>query len=301
MKTKLSWCLGAISLGAGLLLAPGASAVAVYGEASSDGPTVTVRVFADLTNAPVISFAFRLLYNPQALYVVAAAKNTEGWYFSDGTNRLAYQDPDLSTLGEVLILGGKLDALSPLQGVLGPRILLGTVTFGRWFPNVPQFSLALGHPAPFANFTTTTGSVLDTSQPGIVFQAVTPDPTDTNLNGLADAWERRYFGVLGRFEWNDDPDQDGFNNQQEQALGSDPTDPTSNLRLSISLESSGVQLRWTSFSNHLYQIQSSPDLREFWPFESWIPATPPTNQYLIRQLDNAAFFRVLLQPPQVMR
>ena len=46
--------------------------------------------------------------------------------------------------------------------------------------------------------------------------------TDSDLNGLPDAWERQHFGFIG-VNPNADPDHDGLTNQQEYAFGLDPT------------------------------------------------------------------------------
>jgi DNA-binding beta-propeller fold protein YncE len=58
---------------------------------------------------------------------------------------------------------------------------------------------------------------------------------DSNSNGIADAWEQRFFGGLnvpkgGR---NDDFDGDGLSNWYEYVTGTDPTDPNSGFRIHI--------------------------------------------------------------------
>ena len=45
---------------------------------------------------------------------------------------------------------------------------------------------------------------------------------DLDGNGLADAWETRYVGEVGRMESGDDPDKDGLSNLDESRLGTDP-------------------------------------------------------------------------------
>ena len=42
-----------------------------------------------------------------------------------------YMDPDTSTSGEIIFIGGKLDEGAPTAGVVGTRILLGKVTLTR--------------------------------------------------------------------------------------------------------------------------------------------------------------------------
>lgn len=247
MNLKLFSSLCAATLIAATLSSPRVdAAVVVYGEASSSGPAITVNVFADLTNAPLVSFGVRVLYDPYTLSVSTAAKNTQTWHFSTATGQAPYLDPDTATPGEVLIIGGKLDAASPLQGVSGKRVLLGTVTFGRLTTQTPKFSLALGRAVSYANFVTTTGNLLDSAPDGVLFQGVTPDAKDTDLDGLPDDWEIRYFGSIDKYSWNDDPDGDGFDNLHEYLADTNPNDKTSYLRLSAArYASGGISLHWT--------------------------------------------------------
>lgn len=227
------------------LTAESASAVTVYGEASSTGPTITVSVFADITNSPLISFGFQLAYDPLVLHLQSASKNSAVWYLSDGTNKIAYADPVVSTPGAVLIIGGKLDGLNPLQGVSGQHVLLGNATFTRLAQTSVQFTLGLAQPSPFANFVTTGGTVLDGAPTGFTIQGVTIDPNDTNLDGLPDAWEIAHFGSISKYTWSDDPDHDGFNNLQEYQADTDPLDSNSYLRMTgASLAGPGRLIRW---------------------------------------------------------
>ncbi|MCL5097107.1 MAG: thrombospondin type 3 repeat-containing protein [Candidatus Omnitrophica bacterium] len=273
--------------------APAAS-VEVYGEANSSGEITTVSIFADITNSPLISFGTRLLYNPTDLRVVEAAKNSDAWFFSNGTAQAPYLEPDLSLQGEVLIIGGKMDGNNPLQGVIGNRILLGTAQFERLTHASPEFELAVGRPQPYANFVTTQGRVLE-SQPGeVVFAAVSPNPDDLDLDGLLDKWEIEYFKGTDQAYYDEDPDGDGFSNLQEQALGSDPTSSDSNLRLSISRLEQGVQLEWNSAPDRVYTVEYSNQLPEFVPLQTGIAATPPLNRYPV-DLRNASFYRVVLE------
>lgn len=53
-----------------------------------------------------------------------------------------------------------------------------------------------------------------------------PNNPDDDGDGLADAWERTYFGALPDpllYLGTDDPDADGFNNEQEETAGSNPS------------------------------------------------------------------------------
>ena len=59
---------------------------------------------------------------------------------------------------------------------------------------------------------------------------------DSYSEGIPDAWRSTYFGSIDpsagpNRHANDDFDGDGYSNLQEYLLGSDPTDRTSNLRI----------------------------------------------------------------------
>ena len=71
----------------------------------------------------------------------------------------------------------------------------------------------------YANFVTTDGRVLDTTQGGVVLQEVEPDPNDQDMDGLLDKWEIEHFDSIERTDAEDDSDGDGFTNGQEQDLG----------------------------------------------------------------------------------
>ena len=109
--------------------------------------------------------------------------------------------------GKVRLLGGKLDGSQPLQGVAGTNVLLGTATFARLPHNTPTFSVGLARATAFASFGSTNSTVLDGS--GITFTGVSPDPNDTKLVGIPDAWQSKYFSSVGKIWWSDDPDGDG--------------------------------------------------------------------------------------------
>lgn len=277
MKPTSFSCLAALTGAICALSAhPLTAAVTVYGEASSSGPTLTVNVFADIVNAPLVSFGVRVLYDPMTLYVANASKNTETWYFSNATSRIHYMDPDIATPGEVLIIGGKLDARNPLEGVAGKHVLLGTVTFGRLQANTPRFDLAIGHAVAYANFVTITGAVLDQAKDGIVFQGVTPDPNDTDLDGLPDSWEIRYFGSIEKSSWSDDPDGDGSDNVHEYLADTNPTDKSSYLRIrSISSISGAVSIEWTGGIESTQYLQRCLTLNTADPLWQDIATNPP--------------------------
>jgi hypothetical protein len=277
MKTQFSLWAAAGAAWA-LLAQPAAGAVSVYGEASSTGPTITVNLYADLPSDALLSFGVSLSYPAADVTVLSAVKNAAVWYLAADGKQYSYIDPDTTTPGKVVILGAKLDGANPLQGVSGTHVLLGTVTFGRLSRATPAFTVGLGRPAPFSNFVTTNSVVLDTMPSSLTFNSVAPDPNDTTLAGLPDAWQLKYFGSVGVAFWSDDPDQDGFNNRQEYLADTIPTNSASFLAMKNVIRGPGGDLvQWQGGVEATQVLQHRFSLS---PTESWVDVftnLPPTS------------------------
>src|SRR6185503_11245026 len=170
------------------------ASVRVYGEASSNGPEIQVQVFADITSPAVVSYSFKLFYPASQLAVLSALRNDAVWYLHDGTRTVPYPSPETGTPGEVLFLGGRLDAHDPLAGVIGNHVLLGSVVFRRNTPQTPNFDLTIGRPGQFASFVTVDGTVLEAQAGQVSMQGVLADGADSDLDGLSDEWEKKFFG-----------------------------------------------------------------------------------------------------------
>ena len=85
-------------------------------------------------------------------------------------------------------------------------------------------------------------------------------------DGISDAWRQQYFGHIepeasDRSRAQDDPDGDGFNNLQEQAAGTDPTNSVSALRItSIGREGSDIRITWTTAVGRTNALQFTAGL-----------------------------------------
>jgi hypothetical protein len=89
-----------------------------------------------------------------------------------------------------------------------------------------------------------------------------PGGTDSNANGLPDAWERIYFGALG-VNPDADADEDGMSNREEYLAGTNPTNATDRLRITAFSGPPGgtnVSLSWSSVATRFYAIQKTIDL-----------------------------------------
>src|SRR6185437_5757825 len=84
--------------------------------------------------------------------------------------------------------------------------------------------------------------------------------TDTDADGLPDAWEMQYFGTLA-YGANDDPDHDGLSNYQEYIAGTNPSNANSVLRVTeINAASGQVNLTWNSVAGKTYTIYSASQI-----------------------------------------
>ena len=171
-----------------LLLMPAAafSQVTVYAEGAYTATDLAVHIFADITGNPLCSYGVTLTYNTAKVTVATATKNDDVWYFGTTSDKKPYMNPDTSTAGKIVFIGGKLDTGSPTQGVSGTRVLLGKATFSRVSGQDTAFGISLGigktHP-PFDNFVTSVSpaNVLDAS---VAFSTVTiAKRGDANADG----------------------------------------------------------------------------------------------------------------------
>lgn len=125
--------------------------------------------------------------------------------------------------------------------------------------------------------------------------------TDSDADGMADAWELVYFNALsaaadgdpnqdtvdnlthflnGTDPVNPDSDGDGLFNAHEQQAGTDPLDPKSCFQLeTICRQAGGVVLQWQSVAGKTYVVERAENLNgsAFSNILSAVPATPVLN------------------------
>ena len=85
-----------------------------------------------------------------------------------------------------------------------------------------------------------------------------PTDSDTDGDGLDDAWETTYFGALSQ-SGNGDPDGDGFNNLQERIAGTNPTNGASYFAIK-GLTAPNVE--WTAITGRTYSVYWTGDLQQ---------------------------------------
>jgi PKD repeat protein len=115
----------------------------------------------------------------------------------------------------------------------------------------------------------------------LVRRTITVEPQDTDVDGIADWWELRYFGSLTNANNTTDADHDGFLDFCEYGAGTDPTNGSSCLLFSeVRATGSNIELRWESASNRIYQIMMTTNLfRPFTPLATNLWTTSPLNVY----------------------
>jgi hypothetical protein len=89
-----------------------------------------------------------------------------------------------------------------------------------------------------------------------------PGGTDSNADGLPDAWERMYFGAIS-VDPNADADADGMSNKEEYLAGTNPTNTLENLKITSLAPAPGgtnVTLTWNSVLTRNYHIQTTTNL-----------------------------------------
>ena len=207
MKRRL-FAVMACVLGCCLFASQGmaATTVDVYAEGAYTDTDLAVYIYADInttdpSDPALISFGVKLTYLDTELTVTSAEKNEAVWYMGDGVTNEPYMDPEIATVGEVVIIGGKLDTAAPLAGVSGTRVLLGKVFFdrvGSTMPFDPTLGLTYGRMTTdttpvlgsYKNFVATDGTVMDGTSTAIGTDS-TYERGDANADGSINVLDLR--------------------------------------------------------------------------------------------------------------
>ncbi len=94
--------------------------------------------------------------------------------------------------------------------------------------------------------------------------------TDSDHDGLPDAWELRYFASLNSPLGgpDDDPDQDGLSNREELRLGSNPLVPAGVVRITaVNLATTTLHLRFVTEADARYRVEWANEVNA----QTWTP------------------------------
>lgn len=170
-------------------------------------------------------------------------------------------------------------------------------------PNRPRIDLTSGELQGFA-YGANLGWINLGAGPGSLL-ATTIEIVDTDADGIADPWESLNFDNLTTADGSTDQDGDGVTDREEYLGGSDPSDPTSFLRI-ISQSSSEVSpnareitLEFTSDPSRHYQILISDDLAAFRDsgLGEFAPEAGTSTTKVITGAPTAQYYRVVAVRP----
>jgi hypothetical protein len=176
-----------------LLLLPAVAVAAdvdVVAEGAYNASYLDVYIYATINADNLCSYGVKLSYDQTKLNTPTPTKNDAVWYFGTTADKKAYMNPDTTTAGQIIFIGGKLDTGAPTAGVTGTRVLLGSVRFvraegslglGATAESYFGITAALGKASPYDNFVTTAGVVKDGA--GVSFTAKVRERGDANGDG----------------------------------------------------------------------------------------------------------------------
>ena len=109
--------------------------------------------------------------------------------------------------------------------------------------------------------------------------------------------------VLNGYSPDDDTDGDGFSDQAEFILGTDPNDPSSLFAADIGAvggPAGSITIKWPSKAGNTYEVWRSTNLMDTVPFtvyESSITGTPPINVFIDTNVfgSSSFFYRIKIE------
>ncbi len=105
--------------------------------------------------------------------------------------------------------------------------------------------------------------------------------TDSDRDGLDDSWELEKLGTL-KHGPRDDSDGDGLSNAREQAMGTNPAQRNTELRLDFTELAAGFwRLSWPSAEGGSYTLESTGDLGQPWNVLAVVSGRGPVAERVI--------------------
>lgn len=262
------------------LIGPAAArpAVILSGKAYYDKERLVLNVFAD-SAVQLRSFGIRLTYNPNEVMSPAVVANNALWFLSAQPDQRSAYSPFQVNQNAVRVVGARFQGDDRRHGVVGPDLLLATLTFTRVSEALPSFQVDLAGPKLYASFVAIDGSNLDQSVGGLGTLELTLEtlPLDSDQDGIPDPVELAWFGNLKQANATSDSDGDGSSDLDEWIGGTNATDPNSVTRLVLLVQPDGSRrLTWSGNNGRVYDILRSTDLGTFVPIAEGITGMSST-------------------------
>ena len=161
------------------------------------------------------------------------------------------------------------DGLGNLRGyAYGANI--GWVNFES--AGAPKVDLATGNLSGYV-WSANCGWISLSNAVAVVQTATIAPGTDSDGDGIADAWELLNFGNLTTANATSDFDHDGSTDLQEYLAGTNPRDPNDNLRITAithgASPSTYVTLAWTSQPSRFYRLERRAAFDASSPWEQY--------------------------------
>jgi subtilisin-like proprotein convertase family protein len=116
--------------------------------------------------------------------------------------------------------------------------------------------------------------------------------TDTNANGLDDAWEQTRLHVASANPLAD-PDGDGYNHAVEQVLGTDPLAPNQPLVMDASpFNAHYLRLSWPAGGSEVFELWTAETLNGSFSPAASIPGRFPETEAFVPRTESSRFFQL---------
>ncbi|MGE3312311.1 MAG: S8 family serine peptidase [Limisphaerales bacterium] len=251
-----------------------------YGEASDGWETEEVDLSAYLGKTVRLGWAY-------ALFSLDTIEHP-GWLVDEVEVTLTTFVP-----GTLILSNNLHQAAVSIRGPLNrvERGLMTTITNAP--PGEYQFEYA---DVPFHGTPATRTRSL--TEGGTLVVEGTYTMSDTNADGISDAWEERFLGAAAPGHLaSADFDGDGFSDFAEFIAGSNPTNATSRLTLLPPTPAGPglLTLKWESAIGHGYRLWGSSNALDWLPLTDWLRAASTAQSTTVPSPTNGAPYLFQLQ------